>query len=250
MKSLIFLLISLTACNFTAQDSENKLFLKIKENGFIYIGNRSVPDLSELSRLINSSLNLNTSNKTIIINLSIEDKVHVERVFQIKNVLKEFREQTIIEVIKNNSVTRIKLPPLEEAEPDFKKLKKRNLLFVKVFNDSLLVNNKLKSLNKLKTLSYKFLKNDVNNPSSPEQFEKNLPKIGSVKCNSKTIIILEHGSATQYQQYFEVFNLLKESYLEAWDEYSQKYFNTDYKYLDKTDQMIIKDILPFVIIEI
>ena len=111
----------------------------------------------------------------------------------------------------NSGIIR-KLPPLTESK-EKESINKRNLLtvYVTTDNDSVLVNDKKKSIEDLTGIVEKYIKSDSTDTSMPELIPINIDLIGDC-FQSKLIIFLQNDRGTSYSTYIKVQNKLTDAY--------------------------------------
>jgi len=127
-----------------------------------------------------------------------------------------------------------KLPRLEEKE----QVEPQNIFVILINSeDKILANGQIVRVSDLKPLVKKFLL------ETSDKTEVDLPLIGKQKT-SKGIISLKNDIGTSYKFYMTVQTELITVYKEIRDNYSQKFFQSDFDNLDKEKQKIIKVLVP------
>lgn len=146
-----------------------------------------------------------------------------------------FLVTTTIDIDKGITV---KLPPWSEDEPESLKLNKRNVFSVLVnAQDQLLVRGEIADIDELRERAKEF----IANPLKREDLSTD-PK--------NAIISLRNDRGTSYGRYLEVYNELKASYNELWDEECQRMYGIPYsEELPVAYRKAIKEKIPFVLSE-
>jgi biopolymer transport protein ExbD len=127
----------------------------------------------------------------------------------------------------DQGITR-KLPPPPDPNAKPPDVKERNVLKVLVNkSDRLLVQGKPIDIRDLKLLAKDFLANPSNRTDYPEQEEKTIEGLGTVRI-SKGIISLKNDRGTSYDMYIQVQNELTAAINELRDEMSMSKYGTKF----------------------
>lgn len=132
------------------------------------------------------------------------------------------------------------LPPYVEQPPPPEKKNKRNVFAVQINgNNQLLVRGQplaLDAVGEIKPRLKKFIMNKGQDPNSSDS-----PK--------KAVVSLLNDNGTSYEAYIAVYNQLKASYRELWEESSQNIYGRSYDDLSKKERQNIRKDIPLVISE-
>jgi biopolymer transport protein ExbD len=138
--------------------------------------------------------------------------------------------------IASNKGLLVKLPPYAETPP-LEITETRNLYEVAIKSDgTILGRNTILNKEELKSN----LKQFVLNPSK-DPLMSSLP--------SKAIVSISHDPDTKYEKFIEIYNVLLVGYNEIRNEQSKKYFNKDFKFLNKEEGLKITKDFPILISE-
>jgi biopolymer transport protein ExbD len=132
----------------------------------------------------------------------------------------------------------VKLPPWSDEEPDVAKLKTRNVYSVLVnAQNQLLVRGEPMDIENLRENAKEFIMN-------PGQLEN------MAESPKKAIISLKNDRGTNYKTYLAVYNELKGTYDELWNELCQRRYGVDYsEELPLAYRRTIKEDIPMILSE-
>ena len=149
-------------------------------------------------------------------------------------------------VIPNDKGINRKLPPPCEDCPivDYKQ---RNILEVKVnFNNELLVENKITSIEDLKDIAKAFLDNNADGSCT---HCNGLKDEKSSENPSKAVISLSNDKKTSYDFYIKVQDELTKAYYELRANYSEKILKKSSDKLTKEELLKVRKAYPFILSE-
>jgi len=126
----------------------------------------------------------------------------------------------------------VRLPPWSEEEPDVLKFNKRNVYSILVnANNDLLVRGEPKEVKDLK----EGIKEFIVNPQKREDL---------AESSSEAIVSFKNDRGTKYETYLEVYNEVMAAYNELRNEVANAKFGKDYEYLEKSQKVEVREVIP------
>lgn len=250
---LIILLVTQLSCT-TNSSKFDKYNINVNEDESITFIGKLNSSITEFEFIFDKFMNNKSSvEDEIIIGLEINNNVKMGYAKEVKKILRKYHSKLKVAYHDNNEgEILVKLPPNSTEKIQWDKLRKRNVFHVNIVaNDSLLVNDKLCTLDELSKKVKIFLKSDPKNSNLPQLSLKNIPGLGEVYSAKKSVIVLENQYDVSYKSYIQIYETIRSEYKSVWDSYSLKYFNTpNFDDLKNENKLIVKEILPYVLGEI
>lgn len=136
-------------------------------------------------------------------------------------------------------------PPEDEQVQKQLDVKERNILYVRVSKDNLLmIGDDYVSLDEVKERAKEFIANKDNRPDLPEKTPKNIPLLGTCMITDKHVISVQTDRNTSYWVYFEVQDKIVAAYNELRDELAKEKFGYSYKVCSPEQQEAIREYYP------
>ena len=136
-------------------------------------------------------------------------------------------------------------PPEDEQMQKQLDVKERNILYVRVSKDNLLmIGDDYVSLDEVKERAKEFIANKENRPDLPEKNPKNIDLMGTCMVTDKHVISVQTDRNTSYWVYFEVQDRIVAAYNELRDELAREKFGYGYKVCSPEQQEAIREYYP------
>lgn len=136
-------------------------------------------------------------------------------------------------------------PPEDEQMQKQLDVKERNILYVRVSKDNLLmIGDDYVSLDEVKERAKEFIANKENRPDLPEKNPKNINLMGTCMVTDKHVISVQTDRNTSYWVYFEVQDRIVAAYNELRDELAREKFGYGYKVCTPEQQEAVREYYP------
>ena len=136
-------------------------------------------------------------------------------------------------------------PPEDEQMQKQLDVKERNILYVRVSKDNLLmIGDDYVSLDEVKERAKEFIANKENRPDLPEKNPKKIDLMGTCMVTDKHVISVQTDRNTSYWVYFEVPDRIVAAYNELRDELAREKFGYGYKVCTPEQQEAVREYYP------
>lgn len=136
-------------------------------------------------------------------------------------------------------------PPEDEQMQKQLDVKERNILYVRVSKDNLLmIGDDYVSLDEVKERAKEFIANKENRPDLPEKNPKKISLLGTCMVTDKHVISVQTDRNTSYWVYFEVQDRIVAAYNELRDELAREKFGYGYKVCSPEQQEAVREYYP------
>ena len=136
-------------------------------------------------------------------------------------------------------------PPEDEQMQKQLDVKERNILYVRVSKDNLLmIGDDYVSLDEVKERAKEFIANKENRPDLPEKNPKKIDLMGTCMVTDKHVISVQTDRNTSYWVYFEVQDRIVAAYNELRDELAREKFGYGYKVCTPEQQEAVREYYP------